>query len=150
MCAYFFDAMFDIIVRCIIGWDDEARGPCEHGGIFCVPSAYIAAVEEQGRCSLHAHILVWIKSMFILQEELHSRDLNIKCNSKRKLVEMVDNVISTELIHKKCCYRKKFSTLRGPFLHECRNNTMTAEVTPEVVDDQSIRNLHSRGERKTG
>ena len=61
LSAFDFESVVDIVVKHIIGWDDEKHGPTEGGGIFGVPLAYTMAAEEQGRKMLHGHFLIWIK-----------------------------------------------------------------------------------------
>ena len=54
LSAFDFESMMDIVVKHIIGWDDEEHGATEDGGVFGRPIAYSMAVEEQGPKTLHA------------------------------------------------------------------------------------------------
>jgi Helitron helicase-like domain at N-terminus len=63
ICAYFFDLMLNIVITEVIGWDLKKQvGTGE--GLFGIPEAFVCAVEEQGRSTLHAHFEVWIKALF--------------------------------------------------------------------------------------
>ena len=145
LCAYFFERALDIVVEHIIGWNDRENKPHTGGGIFGTPLAYFAAVEEQGRRSLHAHILVWIEGLESLQRGIYDQSsLVVRNTSKRKLEEIVDKVVTTEMIAKRRCYNKKFTSPKGPFQHRCSTVTGRHESKPLVVNDQSLRNLRNR------
>ena len=101
ICALFFERALDIVIKEVIGWDDNLNGPRESPGAFGTPLAYIAAVEEQGRGTLHAHIIIWIKDMNEITELLHSPDRNIVRHAKRKISDFADSCISTEFLAKK-------------------------------------------------
>ena len=142
VCALYFEHVLDIIIREVVGWDETEGMACPNGGLFGVPLAFVAAVEEQGRKALHAHLLLWIKDMNRTHDDLHSASRYKSRNAKRKLVELADEVISTELVSKRGCYHNRFNTKQGPFVHDCaRSRTVTV---PRVVDDQSIRNLRNK------
>ena len=38
------------------------KSPTKNKGIFGEVEAYCAAIEEQGRKTLHTHILIWLKN----------------------------------------------------------------------------------------
>ena len=50
--------MLEIVIEEIIGWDIKEKKPRECGGLLGHPEAFIVAVEEQGRRTLHrTHVL---------------------------------------------------------------------------------------------
>ncbi|EAU83563.2 hypothetical protein CC1G_04819 [Coprinopsis cinerea okayama7 len=53
-CAKFFHFLVQLFLEHILGWGKE------HRGVFGNPSAYFGTVEQQGRMTLHLHILIWI------------------------------------------------------------------------------------------
>ena len=58
-CAIEFLSQLEILISKLICWNDkECVGK---PGIFGETEAYGVAIEEQGRKTLHGHILVWIK-----------------------------------------------------------------------------------------
>lgn len=144
ICAFYFEQVLDIVIEQVLGWDQTNGRPTERPGLFGVPIAYIAAMEEQGRKTLHTHILVWIKGFSDIQENIHSSDSEIANRNKRKLEQLVDAVVTSELISKKHCAREKFMTVNGAFQHKCCTASGRPKKAPRVVDDQSLRNLRNR------
>lgn len=72
-CAQFFDHVVRLFLKHICGWSDD--GPVR--GVFGRPLAYYGTVEQQGRMTLHLHILLWIQGqipLHILREKLLSED----------------------------------------------------------------------------
>ena len=56
MTAIAFEKALNIVIREVIGWDQETDMPGQnYKGLFGKVSAFTIAVEEQGRRSLHAH-----------------------------------------------------------------------------------------------
>lgn len=56
LCAIDFENIIRIVVKHIVGWGNDGRL-----GLFGEADAYGLAVEEQGRKTLHAHIMVYVK-----------------------------------------------------------------------------------------
>lgn len=98
--ALYYERVVQVVVRYIIGWDDDAHRPLEYvvpeqvddrkrngdrnaGGMFGRTCGYMMATETQGRGTLHAHILIWTKTASnVIQRltdiqhivQMHSRD----------------------------------------------------------------------------
>ena len=53
-CARFFHFMIELFIKHILGVNTD------HPGLYGKTSAYYGTVEQQGRLTLHLHILVWI------------------------------------------------------------------------------------------
>lgn len=58
--ALHFDRVLKLFVQKVIGWDLDKQLPFKRVGIFGVPKAFVRAVEEQGRLTLHVHCLLWL------------------------------------------------------------------------------------------
>ena len=72
ICALFFEVL-QVIIEELIGWDEKNEAPREgYEGLFGVPTAFAMSNEEQARCTLHVHILLWIKNLNELWEKLLS------------------------------------------------------------------------------
>ena len=143
MCAHFCDRTLDIVTKEVVGWDDQTGQSIPGQGTFGEPVACVATTEEQGRRSLHAHILVWVKDFQQLQESLHSVCPQAVARAKREITQAIDNVVSTELITKKRCLENKHMSRTGPFLHDCsKQNPLPPR--PTVVSLQSVRNLRNK------
>ncbi|KAJ3552729.1 hypothetical protein NM688_g3999 [Phlebia brevispora] len=61
-CAKFFHLMVKLFIECILCADSDEEG------LFGRTEAYYGTVEEQGRETLHLHMLVWIKNCLSPQE----------------------------------------------------------------------------------
>ena len=83
----------EIVIEEVIGWNIEEGRPREDvNGLFGVPEAFTATVEEQGRRTLHAHIQIWIKEFNEWREELHSPDRFVQRNAKKKIEAYMDEI----------------------------------------------------------
>ena len=95
-CAIEFLSQLEILISKLICWDDkEAIG---HPGIFGEAEAYGVAIEEQGRKTLHGHILVWIKDFNTLRSllfQLFHEDSKIQNEAKEKMFKYIKNLNSS-------------------------------------------------------
>jgi hypothetical protein len=92
LCALNFEYLLDTALEHIVG-DNELRS-----GIFGTLSALGLAVEEQGRKTLHCHILVYTTDWNTLLKGLHSGNPNIRKVTEKKVIQFVDKIMTTELI----------------------------------------------------
>ena len=92
-CAIEFLSQLEILTINMIGWDDK-KG-VGSPGIFGEPEAYGTAIEEQGRKTLHGHILVWIKDFNILRNLLFHEDQGIRKEAKNEMLKYVENVMNS-------------------------------------------------------
>ncbi|KAJ3526701.1 hypothetical protein NMY22_g10064 [Coprinellus aureogranulatus] len=67
--ARFFDYMVNVFITSLMGFGIDARG------IFGDVSAYYATVEQQGRLTLHIHMLIWLKGN-LSPQEMRQRIMN--------------------------------------------------------------------------
>ena len=141
VCSFFFEQVLDIVIRDVIGWNIDEQRPTDVPGLFGIPEALAAAVEEQGRATLHGHILVWIPQFNIWRDDLYSPSDSDRRFAKRKLEETMEAVSSTMLFHGD--YRS--------FPHRCTEEYESVRRKPVVVDDQQLRNLRHRiGQNQNG
>jgi hypothetical protein len=68
--ALAFERFLDVLIGVILGWDDVSKSATAVGGLFGHPRAFFMAIEEQGRLSLHDHILLWLHGHDQLRERL--------------------------------------------------------------------------------
>ena len=59
-CAREFNSLREIIMEVLIGWDSKT-GKQVRNGIFGIVDAWCDTTEEQGRFTLHSHILLFIR-----------------------------------------------------------------------------------------
>ena len=98
--------------------------------------------EEQARCTLHVHILLWIKNLNELREKLLSAatTLREKANVQKLLIKKFDEIASCKLVD---LSGKQSLKVQQCFNHECTHRSGHRRY-PEVVEDQELRNLHHR------
>lgn len=91
LCALNFEMLLDVLLDKLVG-DNPSKT-----GIFGILEAFALAVEEQGRKTLHGHILVYIKHWNDLLHKLHSLSERTRAEAEAKIQKLVDSVVSTEL-----------------------------------------------------
>ena len=91
ICAFFYEAVLEIIIEEVIGWNLKkgmARENCT--GLFGEPIAFTATTEEQGRRSLHTHFQIWVKHFDKIRENLHSFERFDRRSAKRIIAQAMD------------------------------------------------------------
>ena len=144
ICALVFEDIIEIVFEKVIGWDmnTKQRVDCEAGYILGVPIAATLTVEEQGRKTLHAHILVWTTVMQCIANSLRNGNPREKDAAKRKLCSMVDNVSTNSLASDRDTKRRAWS-------HGCTDDGSHATI-PRPASNQQLRNLrHAKSWRET-
>jgi len=142
LCAFDFENILGLIIEHLIGWDDTKGIPHKDGGVFGIPEAWSAAVEEQGRKTLHVHFLLWIKEWGDLLKRLRSNDkTGVREAAGKELEEYVDSIMSTKL-HGNLPGEGR----RKAFSHECQDDGISAQLEKSVVwcTKQDLRNLRYR------
>ena len=140
MSAVCFEELLNIVLEEVVGVDvvnHEITGK----GLFGKLDAAMASIEEQGRKSLHVHILLWKRDV---QEAIEDAQTKIKRKNEHhnKVKRAFDDVSSTSLIANatKCDLAKMFA-------HECdgcSNDPMESISNIERADRQQLRNLRSK------
>ena len=90
-CAKEFDSLLKIVIGELLGWEGNQQ---KHLGIFGELLAFAAAVEEQGRTSLHGHIELWIKNYFNLQQQIFSKNPEVRSAAIAELERYLVSVLS--------------------------------------------------------
>ena len=128
LCALNFEWLLEIVVDRLVGNNESKTG------IFGKMEAFALAVEEQGRKTLHAHILVYTTEWNDLLCQLHSTSHRIREEAERKVRDFVDSVMSTQLI---------------PGDRGVQNCPHCPSIPLEFVSEQKMRHLrHKVGCRK--
>jgi hypothetical protein len=91
LCALNFEFLLEIVLDKLVG-DNETKK-----GVFGIMEAYGAAIEEQGRKSLHAHILVYCKGWNETLRKLNSPRSKTRAEAESEVIAFVESVMSTEL-----------------------------------------------------
>jgi len=71
LCAEEYRRIMDAVITHFFGWDLEKGSAKETIGFFGKPLAWLLATEEQGRKSLHGHVLLFIKDWKRVLNVLH-------------------------------------------------------------------------------
>ena len=146
--AHFFELVLDIIIREVVGWNLEEQQPTRDSGLFGIPEALVAAVEEQGRKTLHVHLQVWIKEFSRWRDSLYSHQRHERRLAENHVKQAVDRVSSCKLFSRKRC-RNNAGNLTA-FPHHC-TVPLHQRQPPTVVDDQDLRYLrYKRGVTTSG
>jgi hypothetical protein len=136
LCALNYEMLTDIIIKCLIGWDETKGASSENYGLFGTAEAYFLATEEQSRKTLHAHFLIWLKHYTSLLKDLLSSDRFARKKAQDTLKSLVENVLSTKLIG-----RGKNSGIKNS--HVCKTRK-GANTMPEPVSDEGLRILRHK------
>ena len=91
LCALTFEMLFGIILDKVVGANEKKVG------VFGELDAYAAAVEEQGRKTLHAHIIVYIDGWNGVLHMLQSEQKRTRKDGEKLVVQFMDNALSTAL-----------------------------------------------------
>jgi hypothetical protein len=139
LCALYFEIMLEIVLEDIVGIDIRNKKVLKEG-FFGLVEAAMVTVEEQGRLSLHTHILLWISA---LKEMLRQAQDTSKRESKKKRLKAKSDIAdklafisTTNLVG-----NSSQTVLRRVFRHEC---CASCKIIPRCVDNQQLRNLRHR------
>jgi hypothetical protein len=91
-CARELDSLLQIVLSGLIGWNGKTY---KRDGIFGRIVAYAIGNEEQGRTTLHGHIILWVLNYQNLQQQLFSSDATIWERSKVELTKYLEKVLSS-------------------------------------------------------
>ena len=83
--AHFFHFMVELFIKHVLGVGTD------HPGIYGDTSAYYGTVEQQGRLTLHLHMLLWIRGC-LSPQEIRKRILDPNSEFQRHLVEYLETV----------------------------------------------------------
>ena len=129
LCAYNFEELLDVVLEEVVGDNDLSEG------IFGKLDVYGLAVEEQGRKTLHAHILIYIRGWNNDLRALQSSNGMVRQQAAEKLAAEVDEIMSTSLVPGE-----------DNSIEQC---PVCKEGKVEFVDAQKLRNLrHKHGLEK--
>ena len=144
LAATVFEDILEIIMAEVIGWDTVKNESTGKRGLYGTCFACTYSVEEQGRLTLHAHIIAWIKEMIEAYRQVVSNNNRERERARAYLAKNFDEVCSTNLFGDSNGNTKKRKFLEA-FDHDC-DVPMDERDLPEVVNNQQLRNLrHKHG-----
>jgi len=83
--ARFFDLMVRSFIKNVLGMAQD------HAGLYGKTSGYYGTVEQQGRLTLHLHLLLWIKGA-LSPQEIRDRLMSGDSEFQRELTEYLESV----------------------------------------------------------
>ncbi|KAF5343722.1 hypothetical protein D9758_016521 [Tetrapyrgos nigripes] len=89
--AKFFNFMVEMFLLHILGVK------AEHTGIFGDTAAYYGTVEQQGRLTLHLHLLLWIRAA-LTPQQMRDRIMNNDSQFQQALIEYLESVHRGEFL----------------------------------------------------
>ena len=82
--------MVSMFIEHVLGVTEMEHKTKRQTGLFGKTSAYYGTVEQQGRLTLHLHMLLWIKNSFTPQE-IRDKIMDADSDFQRKMVEYLEN-----------------------------------------------------------
>jgi len=89
--ARFFHFMSQMFIKHILGVNEK------HPGMYGETEAYYGTVEQQGRLTLHMHMLLWIKGC-LSPQEIRDKIMDPNSDFQKKMVEYLESVHIGELL----------------------------------------------------
>jgi hypothetical protein len=83
--AWFFHFMVEMFIKHVLGVNKE------HPGLYSKTAAYYAIVEQQGRLTLHLHMLLWILNS-LSPQEIRDRIMDPNSDFQKRIVEYLESV----------------------------------------------------------
>lgn len=129
--ARFFDFVVRLVLKHVLGVGSN------HDGLYGKTAAYYGTVEQQGRLTLHLHMLLWIKSA-LSPQEIRDRIMSSDIEFTKELVDYLESVHCGEIMSGKASELK--SKLAGSFSpvdygvhHILKQPLQTQEVQEDTV-----------------
>ena len=143
-CSLYYQSVIQAVYE-MFGWDWNKN--CKIGpGVFGDPEAAFRADEEQGRTTLHAHFLLWIKNFGKVRDQLFNQDKELQENARNKMRSYVEATFCSDygydqslpVIHEEC---EQCAPLGEMFeqtedlqiLRDGRNKMLASEIKGEVL-----------------
>ena len=128
----------------VVGWDSIKEKSVPGKGLFGEVKAFMYCVEEQGRKSLHAHMLLWVEGYDKVMQRIFFGKKKEQEDGRGTLSRYQDNVATTKL----------FPVSRQAILkvtdHDCTVRQKSMRDVPVVIGLQGLRNLrHTMGYKES-
>ncbi len=83
--------MVQLFLKHVLGVDSN------EAGLFGKPSAYYGTVEQQGRLTLHIHMLVWIVNS-LSPQEIRNRIMDPTSDFQKRMIEYLESAHMGEYV----------------------------------------------------
>ncbi len=151
LCAEEYSRIIDLVIKHVFCWNSETKCATDVG-LFGKVQGWCLATEEQGRKTLHGHILVFLenwndllRAVKLQQEETNLNSISFQ-EAKQSARALVKNACSAKLF-------ADFKSVTGAmatkpvFFHEgCRTNRQQKRIRYTVcpVSDQQLREMRHK------
>ena len=89
--ARFFDIMSKMFIKYVLGFGEN------HPGLYGNTEAFYGTDEQQGRLTLHMHMLLWLKGS-LSPQEIRDRTMDSTSDFQKKMVEYLESVHQGEFM----------------------------------------------------
>lgn len=89
--ARFFHFMVQMFIKHVLGVNED------HPGLYGNTSAYYGTVEQQGRLTLHLHLLLWIINS-LTPQEIREKIMDVNSDFQKKIVEYLEALCVGEFL----------------------------------------------------
>eukprot|EP00986_Skeletonema_menzelii_P016993 scaffold16882_cov138-Skeletonema_menzelii.AAC.1 len=134
-CSLEFQSSMQIALETLLGWNPGRQKGKR--GLFGIVEAFCRADEEQGRGSLHAHWLVWIKNFGHLRRLLFASDKDTKERARASYIAYVNKVM--------CARQCAFEVEATSACHHCETKGAIDEIFVNCSADIFREARHERG-----
>lgn len=114
--ARFFNVMCNAFIKHVLGVGSD------HCGLYGDTAAYYGTVEQQGRLTLHLHLLLWIKNA-LTPQEIRDKIMDVSSDFRTCMVEYLESVHKGEL------FNGTLSEVRDKVRNESDSNTEYIDPT---------------------
>ena len=166
--ARFFHLIVELFIKHVLGVGET------HPGLYGETSAYYGTVEQQGRLTLHLHLLLWIRGS-LTPQEARDKIMDPESSFQKELVQYLESLCVGEFLTgtknevsdrvykscQECSYKDPTTTLPNPSPPSCSKKCTGGaccqgvetwwESYEYIVDDIILRsNIHSHQVDKHG
>ena len=145
LCALEYKSVMEIVLLDLLGWDIKNKKPREDengnvvGGIFSILEAWALSDEEQGRKTLHGHLIAHIRNFHTLCKLLFHAQESVRKAVRKIFKEYASKIMSVSLEMQFLKGEPSSSTLIFP--HKTESNQECSGQLKEV-GMQQIRDMH--------
>jgi hypothetical protein len=133
--ARFFHFMIEMFIRHVLGVGTD------HRGLYGETSGYYGTVEQQGRLTLHLHMLLWIRGC-LTPDEIRSKILDPDSDFRLKLIEYLESAHAGEFLLKDRAEVEKYVHAAEQDASYRDPTETLPEVPPSVCRDTPRHNLN--------
>ena len=94
-CVKYFRKIVSLILKCLFGCGDDLKCESNEIGILGKVAAYWGAIENQGRGTLHIHMLIWLHGTPSI--EAFRKSMNEDLMERQRVIDCLENLLRSDL-----------------------------------------------------